>query len=89
MAVTMTDIMAAEFIRTFPTAPFYGGELLRRLRQLTQDKHEGLGNDDESRTCARIPRPPLQGRQRDGAQMSFTDTYGYRGSDSRVYYLNA
>ncbi len=29
------DLMSAEFIRTFPTQAFYGGDLLRRLRDMT------------------------------------------------------
>ena len=76
------DVMSAEFLRTFPTAQFYGGDLLRRLRQIIDAGHEG------DHTCARIPLPLHHVRKRDSAQMSFTDTYGYRGADVRVYYLS-
>ena len=74
------DILAAEFIRTFLTSNFYGGELLRRWRQLKED---GAGIN---KTCPRIPL--TDGRRREGAQMSFTDTYGYRGADPRFLYLS-
>ena len=36
----------------------------------------------------RIPLALSSGLRRDAAQMSFTDTYGYRGSDRRLYYLS-
>ena len=76
------DIFAAEFIRTFLTSNFYGGELLRRWRQLKDDDAEA------NRSCPRIPMTQSDGRKRDGAQMTFTDTYGYRGLDPRVMYLS-
>ena len=74
------DIIIADFIRTFLTQNFYGGELLRRWRQLKEDD-AGINN-----TCPRIPL--TDDRKRDGAQMSFTDTYAYRGTDPRLLYLS-
>ena len=39
------DIFAAEFIRTFLTENFYGGDLIRRYRQLKNDESNGEGRD--------------------------------------------
>ena len=62
--------------------PFYGGELLRRARQC---KEPMLASEER---VHRVPLPLTQGRQRDTARISFCDTYGYRGNDARLYYLN-
>ena len=66
------DIFAAEFIRTFLTDTFYGGQLVQRWRQLRKDSEA-----EESTTCPRIPF--TFGRKREGAQVPFTDAYGYSG----------
>jgi len=79
------DVSKAEFIRTFYTAPFYGGQLLQRLRKLLHPDAEG---EQPTKAVYRV-RVALPGcRRADTVNVNFDDSYGYRGDDPRVYFLN-
>ena len=45
-------------------------------------------DEAKNTACPRIPVPFMWARQRTGTQISFTDTYGYRGADPALYYLS-
>ncbi len=61
---------------------------LGRTSQPPGSQGGGVQIKDGEHVAARIPLPLEHGRRRGGAQMSFTDTYGYRGSDPRLCYLS-
>jgi hypothetical protein len=79
-----TDVTNAEFIRTFQTADFYGGNLIRRATKTKKPEEE----TQDVRSC-RIPCTFPTARQKAHVNMSFEDTYGYRGPDPRVFYRGA
>ena len=76
------DVCFAEFIRTFETQAFYGGSLLQRSRR----ELETVAS--EHTTCHRVRVPMPGSRQKDQADVNFDDSYGFRGNDARVYFLN-
>ena len=75
------DVKNAEFVRTFMSEDFPGGQLVKRL------EHE-RGAETE-RTVTKVV--PVRKGSLGSAPIcvgSFEDAYGFRGDDPRVYYLN-
>ena len=75
------DPTAAEFVRTYRSEDFPGGELVRRLE--TEEKR---ALDAEYRKT--VPKNNNYGSGSEVALKHFTDIYGYRGNNAMVYYLN-
>ena len=77
------DVKAAEFLRTYRSDDFPGGQLVRRLEAETRGATEReVSKVIPARkvTKAAVPGPLLL--------KDFTDLYGYRGQDQRVFLLN-
>ena len=75
------DVTNAEFIRTYMSQAFFGGQLLRRL--------EAVETAAESTTALR--RIPIRkGNVEDAAILMrlFAESYGLRGRDMKVHFLN-
>ena len=79
-SIDRPDVTAAEFIRTYQTRSFPGGEL-SRLEEATKRA------SDAPKTHKRAP-PILDPDGKDVYLKNFADFYGYRGNDARVYYLS-
>ena len=77
------DVTAAEFIRTFQSESFPGGNLVSR------EKAEREKGDEPLRRLRHIPASAAGDAEKKAIELkSFEDLYGYRGQDTRVYYLN-
>jgi len=75
------DVMNAEFVRTFRSEDFPGGQLVKRL------EHE-RSEETERNVKKLVPvRRGTVGQSPIFVQ-NFEDIYGYRGKDPRVYYLS-
>ena len=74
------DVMNAEFLRTYRSVEFPGGQLVRRLEAEVQ----GAG---ERETKKVIPAKQAKGTS-PLLLKDFVDFYGFRGTDPRVYRLN-
>ena len=73
------DATSAEFVRTYESADFPGGVLLRRL--------ESEMKGSKTRTVSKvIPAPSPAGNE--GLMQHFDDLYGYRGSHPGVWHLS-
>ena len=96
-----SDVTRAEFLRSFATTTFRGGELLKRERQLKKEKVANdasivdtpLANREDREAEAttiplRLPKPFRELAPKASAQLSFTDAYGYRGKSHLLYYLS-
>ena len=75
------DVTNAEFVRTFMSEDFPGGQLVKRL------EHER--SEEKERSVKKIVpvRKDAVGQAPIFVQ-SFEDVYGFRGKDPRVYYLS-
>ena len=75
------DVTNAEFVRTFRSEDFPGGQLVKRL------EHER--SEEKERSVKKIVpvRKDAVGQAPIFVQ-SFEDVYGFRGKDPRVYYLS-
>ena len=75
------DVTNAEFVRTFRSQDFPGGQLVKR--------HEHERGDKMERSLSKVV--PVRKRAVGQAPIyveNFEDIYGFRGNDPRVYYLN-
>ena len=73
------DPTSAEFVRTYESADFPGGVLLRRL--------ESEMKGSKTRTVSKVmPAPSPAGNE--GLMQHFDDLYGYRGSHPGVWHLS-
>ena len=69
------DVCRAEFLRTFTTVAFLGGELLNREEFLAKEQADWLfANRDNHEACA--PSTILKVQQEE--QLSFVDAYGFQ-----------
>ena len=75
------DVMNAEFVRTFMSEDFPGGQLVKRL------EHECGAETERSVTKIAPVRKGAPGSAPIYVR-SFEDAYGFRGDDPRVYCLN-
>ena len=75
------DVTNAEFVRTFRSQDFPGGQLVKRL------EHERSEEDDRSVKKVVPVRKAAVGQAPIYVQC-FDDIYGFRGDDPRVYYLS-
>jgi hypothetical protein len=75
------DVMNAEFVRTFMSQDFPGGQLVKRL------EHE-LNEEMERRVNKVVPVRMSSLGQAPIFVHNFEDIYGFRGEDPRVYYLS-
>jgi len=93
-----SDVTKAEFLRTFASTLFFGGQLLQREEQLRKRTEEARTVIESSKpsTCdaedaaaltapLRIPQPFKELAPRAKAHISFTDAYGYRGTAKELY----
>ena len=89
------DVTRAEFLRSFVTSSFLGGELLKREVQLKRERAAAdglsLANRQDKETEAatiplRLPKPFRELAPKTSAQLSFTDAYGYRGKFHVLFY---
>ena len=75
------DVTSAEFIRTFESQDFSGGQLLRRLEAEVKQK--------EVRECRKVlpvsNDPNIAGEMR---LRQFDDLYGYRGDNREIFLLS-
>ena len=77
------DELQAEFVRTFRSVNFNGSELLSRL--------EFVSKRNATHQYVPVTLPPRKHQDLRGyvAVQKDVDIYGFRGNDSRVYYLSA
>ena len=76
------DVMNAEFIRTFRTQSFCGGNLLKRL---TEEKSALEGTYE---THSRVPRIYKGKKLSSAMSVAFEELYGFRGCHPHLYYLS-
>ena len=75
------DVTNAEFLRTFRSQEFPGGQLVKRLEHERGEEIERSVNKAVPARKASLGQAPI-------FVQSFEDTYGFRGKDPRVYYLS-
>ena len=76
------DARNAEFLRTYMSIQFPGGQLVRRLR--AEEEHE---RQREVRKV--LPKKKLGEHSNDPVKLHhFEDSYGFRGNNRNVYYLS-
>ena len=75
------DVKNAEFVRTFMSQEFPGGQLVKRLEHESSEETERSVKKVVPVRKAAVGQAPIY-------VQNFEDLYGFRGDDPRVYYLS-